>query len=60
MDKTIKVWDLESRNLMAIADAQKNVGHTKSVNRLAISKFEDYIVSASDDKNLMVWKIKNK
>jgi WD40 repeat protein len=60
MDKTIKVWDLESRNLMAIADVQKNMGHTKSVNRLAISKFEDYIVSASDDKNLMVWKIKNK
>jgi WD40 repeat protein len=58
MDKTIKVWDLESRNLVAIADAQKNMGHTKSVNRLAISKFEDYIVSASDDKNLMVWKIK--
>lgn len=58
MDKTIKVWDLESRNLLAIADAQKNQGHTKSVNRLAISKFEDYIVSASDDKNLMVWKIK--
>lgn len=59
MDKSIKVWDLESRDLLAIADQLKNVGHTKSVNRLAISKFEDYIVSASDDKNLMVWKIKN-
>lgn len=57
MDKTIKVWDDTTYDLLAISDSNKNEGHSKSVNRLAYTPFENYLISCSDDRLIMVWKI---
>lgn len=55
MDKSIKVWDLNSMDLLAIGDLQRNEGHSKSVNTITYTTFENYIISAGDDRTIMVW-----
>lgn len=57
MDKSIKVWDTTTKQLLAVADAQRNEGHQKSVNVLAYTGFENYIVSAGDDRMIFVWTV---
>lgn len=57
MDKSIKVWDTNTQQLLAVADAQRNEGHQKSVNVLANTAFENYIISAGDDRMIFVWTI---
>lgn len=53
-DKTIKIWDAESFELLKVLDTIRHGGHINSVNRLLW--LEDALISASDDKSLMVWK----
>lgn len=55
MDKSIKVWDANTLDLLAIGDLQRNEGHSKSVNALAYTSYENYIISAGDDRMIMVW-----
>ena len=57
MDKSIKVWDANTYDLLAIGDFNRNEGHLKSVNALAYTNFENYLISAGDDRMIMVWKI---
>ncbi|MDF5691204.1 WD40 repeat domain-containing protein [Aquirufa aurantiipilula] len=57
MDKTIKIWDAENLTLLKVIDAARYGGHKNSVNKLIWTPFEDQLVSASDDKNISVWKI---
>ncbi len=57
MDKSIKVWDDQTYALLAIADVAKNEGHTKSVNRLAYTDFENYLISCSDDRLILIWQM---
>jgi WD40 repeat protein len=57
MDKTVKIWEADSLMLRKVLDATRHGGHKNSVNKLIWSSFEDLLVSASDDKNLSVWKI---
>jgi len=57
MDKTVKIWEADSLKLRKVLDATRHGGHKNSVNKLIWSSFEDLLVSASDDKNLSVWKI---
>ena len=57
MDKTVKIWEADSLKLRKVLDATRHGGHKNSVNKLIWSSFEDLLVSASDDKNLTVWKI---
>jgi WD40 repeat protein len=57
MDKTVKIWEADSLKLRKVLDATRHGGHKNSVNKLIWSSFEDLLVSASDDKNLCVWKI---
>ena len=45
MDKSIKIWDKKELNLLAVSDPIKNTGHTKSVNRLAFTSFENLLIS---------------
>jgi len=59
MDKSIKIWHSETLDLLAIGDAQRNQGHTKSVNALAYTSFENYLISAGDDRMIMVWQLSN-
>lgn len=57
MDKSIKIWNADSLDLLAIGDAQRNAGHQKSVNTLAYTSFENYLISAGDDRMIMVWQL---
>jgi len=57
MDKTVKVWESETLALRKVLDASRHGGHKNSVNKLIWSSFDDLLVSASDDKNLSIWKI---
>jgi WD40 repeat protein len=57
MDKTVKIWEVGSLKLRKVLDATRHGGHKNSVNKLIWSSFDDLLVSASDDKNLSVWKI---
>lgn len=57
MDKTVKVWESDTLTLRKVLDATRHGGHKNSVNKLIWSSFDDLLVSASDDKNLSVWKI---
>jgi WD40 repeat protein len=57
MDKTVKIWELGTLRLLKVLDASRHGGHKNAVNKLLWSSFDDLLVSASDDKNLSVWKI---
>lgn len=53
-DKTIRVWDLETKRLWY----RPLVGHTRSVLCLQFdpSPSEDVIISGSSDRNVIIWK----
>jgi WD40 repeat protein len=54
-DKTIKVWDADNFNFLSRIDLINNEAHKHSVNKIIWVK--DLLISASDDKMIMVWKI---
>ena len=58
-DKTIKIWNIEGKNLvlLKVIDTIRHGCHIRSVNRLFWSPFNDYLISVSDDRSLIVWKI---
>ncbi|KAL1997843.1 hypothetical protein VTN02DRAFT_625 [Thermoascus thermophilus] len=53
-DKTVRVWDLETRRLWH----RPLIGHSKSVLCLQFdpSPSEDIIISGSSDKNVIIWR----
>jgi WD40 repeat protein len=56
-DKTIKIWDIKTLELLKVLDRFKNIGgHTHSVNRLLWLDNETF-VSGGDDKKICVWKM---
>lgn len=58
MDKSIKIWDTQSGKLLKVIDKARNAGHGTSINKVIWSKFNDSIVSVSDDRTIAIWKIK--
>ena len=54
-DKTLRLWDLTDYSLIKTLDAQKNKGHINSVNDLCWSADGDHLISASDDRSIIVW-----
>lgn len=54
-DKTVKIWDAATFQLLKVLDPVRSQGHIRSVNTLFWSEFENYLVSGSDDRSLMVW-----
>ncbi|MBI3234733.1 MAG: hypothetical protein HYZ42_11970 [Bacteroidetes bacterium] len=56
MDKTIKLWDAESDELLKVIDKPKFFAHSSSVNKLLMLT-EHILLSASDDKTVMTWEI---
>ena len=59
MDKTIKLWDAGSGDLLKVIDAEKNGAHTSSVNKILwIDK--NTIISCSDDRTLKCFEIQEK
>lgn len=57
MDKSIKIWDAENFRLLKVIDRARYAGHGTSVNKLFWSKFENKLLSASDDKQISIWSI---
>ena len=57
MDKSIKIWDAQQFKLLKVIDKARHAGHGTSINKLWWSKFDNLLVSASDDKRISVWAI---
>ncbi len=58
MDKSIKVWEMDTFKLRKVIDRARHAGHGTSVNKLWWSPYQNYIVSASDDRTVSVWSLK--
>jgi len=56
-DKTIKIWDAETFALQTRIDKERNAGHVNSVNTLLWSEHPDCLVSAGDDRSVLIWKV---
>jgi WD40 repeat protein len=54
-DKTIKIWDAATFQLLKVADTIRDGGHINSVNRLLW--MDDVLLSASDDRGIIIWEI---
>ena len=57
MDKSIKVWEAETLQLLKVIDRARHAGHGTSVNKLLWLADGRALISASDDRTLSVWAI---
>lgn len=58
MDKSIKVWDAQSYRLVKVVDRARHAGHGTSINRLLWDTQSNRLLSASDDRTIAVWEIR--
>jgi len=57
-DKSIKIWDAENFKLYKILSLEKNgIGHTHSINKIIWSTDGKFLISAGDDRKVMVWEV---
>lgn len=56
MDKTIRIWDVHSFNLLKVIDHVKFEGHKSAVNS-CLWLTDDTFVSCSDDTSIKCWKV---
>ena len=56
-DKTIRIWDIKDFSLKKSLDLKKYGGHINSVNDLYWSPYRNELISASDDRSLIIWEI---
>jgi WD40 repeat protein len=57
MDKSIKVWDAESFKLLKVIDKARYAGHGTSINKVAWSRYNQNIISISDDRKISIWNL---
>lgn len=57
MDKSIKVWDAEKLKLLKVIDRARHAGHGTSVNKVLWTKYQNQLLSASDDRTVSVWNL---
>jgi WD40 repeat protein len=57
MDKSIKVWDAEKLKLLKVIDRARHAGHGTSVNKVLWTKYQNQLLSASDDRTISVWNL---
>lgn len=56
MDKSIKIWGADDFKLYKVISREKGyASHLLSINKIAWD--EDNLISASDDKTIMIWKV---
>ncbi|MCB0639249.1 MAG: hypothetical protein KDC54_21630 [Lewinella sp.] len=55
-DRTIKIWAADDLRLIKVLDTARDGGHINSVNRLLWMPEARILVSASDDRSLILWK----
>jgi WD40 repeat protein len=53
-DKTVKIWDATTFQLLQRITKENFDAHTHSVNKLIWSAYNNYLVSAGDDRMVMV------
>lgn len=58
MDKSLKIWNPETLELLKVIDKSKGNAHKSSVNAICWLN-DDVLVTGSDDKELMVWKVQS-
>ena len=56
-DKTIRIWDAQDFRLLKTIETVREQGHVNSVNRLLWSTYNNWLISASDDRRIIVWEI---
>ena len=56
-DKTIKIWELEGVKLLKVLDVVRDGGHVNSVNSLLWTSHNNWLVSGSDDRSLIIWEV---
>jgi WD40 repeat protein len=56
MDKTLKLWDLETMRLLRVQDHARYGGHTASVNR-CLWLNSQHALSCSDDRTAILWEL---
>ena len=56
-DKTIRIWDSKDFSLKKSLDLKKYGGHINSVNDLHWSPYRNELISARDDRSLIIWEI---
>lgn len=56
-DKTIKIWDANTFQLLKVLETVRDQGHLNSVNRLFWTNYNDYLLSCSDDRSIIIWDI---
>ena len=59
-DKTIKIWDSKNLKLLKVLETIRDQNHLNSVNQLYWSNFNNYLVSCSDDRSIIIWEILEK
>lgn len=53
-DKTVKIWDSQTYELLQVLDAPRDGGHINSVNALQWTK-DEVLVSGGDDRGVVLW-----
>jgi len=56
-DKTLKIWDTHSFQLLKVVDFARNLAHTHSVNRICWLKSDNSLISCSDDRRIIRWQV---
>src|SRR5690625_1489095 len=56
-DKTVKVWDNNTYELLKVLDNENYNGHQFSVNKLIWHTYKNYLISAGDDRSIILWEI---
>ena len=56
-DKTIKIWDATTFQLVKVLETVRDSGHVNSVNHLYWSNHNNELISCSDDRSIIVWTI---
>ncbi len=54
-DKTIKLWDAKTFDVIAKLDKPHNDGHTHSVNKLLW--IDNLLISTGDDRSIIIWEL---
>ena len=56
-DKTFKIWNAETFEFLVRVNKENFDGHMNSVNKLFWSSYKNYLISAGDDRTIMVWEV---
>lgn len=57
MDKSIKIWNADTYKLVKVVDRARHAGHGTSVNKVLWTDYNEFLLSASDDRTISVWKL---